>query len=326
MKRFSLEWAVRSLALTLLLSCSSVPDEKATDIQVRSDKKIASDRFEIEFVFVEGSCFEMGCIDGDETCDQNAKPAHSVCVDSYWMAATEVTNRQFQEFVKAYKKDKTKNRRANIEIESEGKISSSPTIPLRRKDIHEIPLDLLDHPATNVSWFAAKALANWLSTRSGFAVRLPTEAEWEHACRSGRQTNLFGTQDGQWSYDIANYTSNDNYYNWIKTFPVGSFPSNHFGLFDLSGNVWEWCEDWYDDFFYAASSEKSPIQNQNGEYRVVRGGAYDSVAQGLRCTTRNRRWPDMKSSDVGIRLVISPTNTVEDYNVAGTSLIIRVKP
>ena len=170
MKAYRLKWAARVLFLIPLFSCSSVPGEKAADIQARSDSEIASHRFEIEFVFVEGRCFEMGCIGGDESCDQNAKPVHSVCVDSYWMAVTEITNRQFQQFVKAYKKDHTKTRGARIEIETEGKISSSPTIPLRRKDIHEIPLDLQEHPATNVSWFAAKALANWLSTKTGFSV------------------------------------------------------------------------------------------------------------------------------------------------------------
>ncbi len=312
--------------LIAFISCSSAPGEKVTATPIKSDRKAPCDLFEMEFVFVEGSCFEMGCDIGDGLCDQNAKPAHRVCVDNYWMATREITNRQFQAFVKAYKNSIRTSEKRFVEMESEGKISSSPTLPLRRKDIQDIPLDLLEHPVTNVSWFAAKALATWLSSRTGFPVRLPTEAEWEHACRSGSDGNAFGTNDGQWSFNIANYTSQDNYYNQLKTFPVASFPPNQLGIYDLSGNVWEWCEDWYDQFFYNNSSAVSPVQTQEGEYRVVRGGAYDSVAEGLRCATRNRRWPDMKSSDVGIRLVIAPTTPIEDYEAAETSLVIKVKP
>ena len=115
-------------------------------------------------------------------------------------------------------------------------------------------------------------------------------------------------------------------YHYIKSFPVASFPPNAFGIYDLSGNVYEWCEDWFDNTYYNRSPTQSPLQTAESDYKVVRGGAHASVAYGLKCTTRHGFWPDVKSSDTGIRLVVIPDiNQLPMEMANGTDLILRIE-
>jgi len=100
-------------------------------------------------------------------------------------------------------------------------------------------------PVINVSWNDAKAFAKWLSRKTGRTFRLPTEAEWEYACRSGGKKVKYATSTGRLSHDLANYDGTGGRDRWKYISPVGSFAPNSLGLYDMSGNVWEWCEDWY---------------------------------------------------------------------------------
>ena len=261
----------------------------------------------LEFVYIAGGYFDMGCGLSVDECSQGSDPRHEVYVDGFWMGRYEVTIEQFMRFLDTVK-DSDLEERLHISLEGEGVFKKGyfgRTVIHSYSDLKK--MNMTNHPVSNVSWFGAKALASWLKRKLGYNFRLPTEAEWEYACRGGHSYFEFGTATGIWSTsNTANYTSEKNIYHNVQSFPVGSFPPNPLGLYDLSGNVWEWCEDWFDESFYTYSPVQNPYNSKEGTYRVIRGGAYDSVKKGLRCSFRNKHWPDFRSRNVGFRLVIAP--------------------
>ena len=132
-------------------------------------------------------------------------------------------------------------------------------------------------PIMKVSWFDATTYAQWLNDITGEDFRLPTEAEWEYACRAGTKTDYsFGEKITK---EQANFDRSNN-----RTMPVGSYQPNPFGLYEMHGNVWEWCADWYDR--YPTGKVKDPMGPDNGKYRVLRGGSWFVNAGLTRSTSR----------------------------------------
>ena len=193
-----------------------------------------------------------------------------------------------------------------------------------------------NHPMTEVSWYGAVAYANWRSAMQGRPLaydlstwtcnwgggyRLPTEAEWEKAARGGAAGHRFPWSD----VDIVDFTR-ANYYSSGTAFydkatvrgydpafstsgypftgPVGSFAGNGYGLYDMAGNVWEWCNDWYDGAYYATSPDNNPSGPATGDNRVLRGGSWGSVALNLRCAYRANSLPTYRGMLNGFRLVL----------------------
>ncbi len=174
-----------------------------------------------------------------------------------------------------------------------------------------------DHPVVNVTWNDAVALAQWLSQHEGVTYRLPTEAEWEYACRAGTQTRYATGDAPDALISSANVFDADAAVNWQRwqsfaltaqdgyafTAPVGSFAPNAFGLHDMHGNVWEWVSDWHADDYYAHSPTADPQGPSTGAVKVRRGGSWHTWPFYARCAFRNWNTPQTRYTLVGMRLV-----------------------
>ena len=174
-----------------------------------------------------------------------------------------------------------------------------------------------DEPVVNVSWNDAVAMAQWLSAQEGRHYRLPTEAEWEYACRAGSDTTFPNGDDAAGLSAIANTFDADAAVNWPRwqpyalsahdgypfTAPVGRFAPNAFGVYDMLGNVWEWVSDWYGADTYRNSLPADPQGPPSGSRYVRRGGAWHSWSLYARCGFRNWNPPESRYTLLGIRLL-----------------------
>jgi len=164
-------------------------------------------------------------------------------------------------------------------------------------------------PIENVNWYEASRFLKKLSDKTGLKFRLPTEAEWEYACRAGTTTafNTGTTIDS----DFANYEATTPYANGIigkdlkRTNKVGSYAPNAFGLYDMHGNVWEWCSDFYDNEYYKITPTLDPTGPQvNDGDKVIRGGAWNERPNKCRSADRNNRMPKANQPIIGFRVVM----------------------
>jgi len=175
------------------------------------------------------------------------------------------------------------------------------------------------NPVENVSWDDAVEFCKKLSARTGKTVRLPTEAQWEYACRAGTIT-AFHTGDalkpGQANADFTQPSNPgvlDRIMAWLgmssakktlQTTPAGSFSPNGLGLYDMHGNIWEWCSDWYGEDYYANSPKTDPQGPDSGSYRVLRGGSWSLSPQFCRSALRTRYTPDFRIYYIGFRVAV----------------------
>lgn len=182
-----------------------------------------------------------------------------------------------------------------------------------------------DHPVVNVTWNDAQALARWLTRTEGHRYRLPTEAEWEYACRAGTRTRYPHGDDPEGLLKNANTFDQDAAPRWERwrqhalrgsdghafTAPVGSYAPNAFGLQDMLGNAWEWVADWHGDTYYADSPVVDPQGPADGSVRVRRGGSWHTWSFYARCGYRNWNSPQTRYTLVGMRLLreIAPPAT-----------------
>jgi formylglycine-generating enzyme required for sulfatase activity len=174
-----------------------------------------------------------------------------------------------------------------------------------------------DHPVTEVSWNDGKAFCEWMSKAGTAKVSLPSEAQWEYACRAGSKGRFFWgeeeTKAGQYA-NVADKTGKAKFSNWtifdtddgyVFTSPVGKFRANDFGLYDMTGNVWEWCEDTYGDYDKAPTDGTSARNDANDASRVLRGGSWDVNPQDARSACRYRGRPDDRNFLAGFRVVVA---------------------
>lgn len=279
---------------------------------VRREQRLK--KFTAQFVAVEGGVFNMGDSSGDGSVDE--KPTHKVKLTNFKISAYEITNQQYCDFlnaddsakVKAYKWLDFSNRYNQIR-ENGGRFV---VFDKARKD----------DPVATVSWFGAAAFCNYLSKRNGYkpfynvndwsydfsakGFRLPTEAEWEYAARGGTKSKSY-RYSGSDSIDVvAWYDKNSN--SMIHT--VGKKQPNELGLYDMSGNVHEWCQDWYGREYYEACRTQGVVENPKGSetgfHRVMRGGRWDGPARYCRSTFRPYNFPSYRSYGTGFRLVFVP--------------------
>jgi formylglycine-generating enzyme required for sulfatase activity len=246
-------------------------------------------------VFIPVQTFLMGS--AQEQGEDPERPRHRVSLDAFWADAREVTNTDFKQFIDAtgYVTDAEKNGKGWVwrdgwdEIEgADWRHPNGPTTDIKTR---------MDHPVVQVSWNDARAYCIWAGKR------LPTEAEWECACRAGTLTQ-YSTGDTI-SHDQANYFGTGGRDRWDGTAPVGSFAPNAFDLFDMHGNVWEWCGDCYDVEYYEQSPERNPVNTNDCKLRVMRGGAWDYCPLGMRSAYRAGDFPYSASDSRGFRCVKS---------------------
>jgi formylglycine-generating enzyme len=250
-------------------------------------------------VFIPGGTFQMGSQNGKS----DEKPVHTVTLSSFSMSKYELTVAEFEQFVSAtgYQTDAEKQGWSHSTFEQKQGLNW-------RFDATGYPraASEYNHPVMHVSWNDAVAYCQWKSKQTGKNYRLPTEAEWEYAAGGGNpeshsRTLWAGTSDEGQLRQFANYDGRENLDTYFYTAPVGSLKPNALGLYDMSGNVDEWCSDWYG--FYVANAQTNPTGATSGTFRVLRGGYWNHGPQLCRITFRCSTKSDARSLHTGFRLV-----------------------
>ena len=226
---------------------------------------ITANGVSFKMIRVEGGTFQMGATSeqGSDAYDDE-KPAHSVTLSSYYIGETEVTQELWQAVM-----------------------GSNPS-----------SFKGTNRPVEQVSWDDCQTFISKLDSITGKNFRLPTEAEWEYAARGGNKSRGYKYSGSNSVGDVAWYTDNSG----SETHPVKSKSPNELGIYDMSGNVWEWCQDWYGS--YESSSQTNPTGPSSGSSRVIRGGGWSNHARGCRVSFRSYSTPDFRSSYLGLRLVL----------------------
>jgi formylglycine-generating enzyme required for sulfatase activity len=277
-----------SLALLLLplLTLSAYAESRKPDDSLLKDTIAGT-----EFVTVPAGCFQMGNNFGDAY--HIEMPVHDVCVSEFSIGKFDVTRGAFRKFIDdtGYRTEAEKGDGCYV---YDGKSwRKDPAANWRSPGFSQDD----DHPVVCVSWNDSVAYAQWLSRKNNRNYRLPTEAEWEYAARSGGKREKFAGSDDIDA--VAWYSGNSG----NRTHPVGQKRANGLGLYDMSGNVWQWTADWYDENYYRESPRSNPGGPLSGSKRVFRGGSWFYDPRGVRASYRDFYVPGYRSSYLGFRLV-----------------------
>ncbi len=274
---------------------------------------------------VTNGTFTMGSTvgHGDE------EPVHQVTITyDVFIGKREVTVAEFREFVEAVGYVTRAERGSGAYVYADGSWGKKADATWQNPYFEVAD----DHPVVCVSWYDAVAYCNWLSKREGLRAayrvlgdvvewdtsangyRLPTEAEWEFSARGGTASRGYaysGAGDAGRLSESANFADKNTSYGWSDksqddgyphAAPVETYRANELGLHDMSGNVWEWCWDWYGSDYYAKSAANDPTGPTSGVFRVLRGGSWDSYAYSLRVAHRSGDAPSDSFYDVGFRV------------------------
>ncbi|MCC5945722.1 MAG: SUMF1/EgtB/PvdO family nonheme iron enzyme [Bernardetiaceae bacterium] len=254
-----------------------------------SENNITIDANGVSFtmIFVEGGSFTMGCTpEQSSDCNDREEPAHKVTVSDYYIAETEVTQKLWQA------------------------VMGSDPAELYNKGCDDCPVE-------NVSWNDCKAFIENLNGLTGKTFRLPTEAEWEFAARGGNKSKGYKYAGSDNIDKVAWYWKNSGdkllsgEWDWNKakvnncnTKPVAQKKPNELGIYDMSGNVWEWCQDLYGS--YTSDSKRNPTGAGSGSNRVNRGGGWISNSMPTRVSNRSYLTPTDRDYHLGFRLCVLP--------------------
>lgn len=267
------------------------------EVSVKTDNEYLA-----QMVFVKGGTYEMGCTAEQINCEDDELPKHKVKLGDFYIGKYELTVAQFKSFIDEtnYKTDADRGNETYIKVDDEWKRTNGVNWTY---DSHgnKRPLSEYNYPVVHVSWNDAKEFCKWLSKKTGRNYRLPTEAEWEYAARGGASSLGYRYAGSNNIDEVAWYKENSE----DRTHPGGQKKGNELGVFDMSGNVWEWCEDWSggDYYFYPIFNPKGP---ENGNLRVDRGGSYSFEPKYCRVSLRDSGSPDSGYYSMGIRIVLEP--------------------
>lgn len=284
----------------LRLACSTEEIEHHRDNTDVNNQKHVLEKLVDDMVKVEGGTFMMGATSeqGSEARDDE-KPAHQVTLSYYYIGKYEVTQ-QLWEYVMKYSGTCADGTTMSAYASGVWLGSYPPSSSFGVGDYY---------PAYNVSWEdIVNIFIPRLNKITGRTFRLPTEAEWEYAARGGNKSKGYKYSGSNTIGDVAWY-----YKNSPTIHEVGTKTPNELGLYDMTGNVWEWCSDWYGSSYYSLSPSTNPIGPASGSYRVARGGGWNSYAQGCRVSNRYYYYygysrdycdPDDRHGNLGFRLVM----------------------
>jgi formylglycine-generating enzyme required for sulfatase activity len=282
--RLSWAWPIFALFVSALaLSCAAPGAAQSGDEIINS--------LGMKFVLIPGGNFQMGS-PASEGFRSDDESSHSVQLRPYYLGIFEVTQKEFESV-----------------METNPSFFAMTGVGRNKVRPKEAPM----HPVDSVTWNEAAAFCTKLSARTAekvrkFSYRLPTEAEWEFACRAGTSSSLYYGEDV--SADVANFNGfaplgKGVAMSFIRsTWMVGAYKANAFGLYDMHGNVAEWCADWYDADYYRKSPKVNPTGPEQGEERVFRGGGWANTARACRSAARHHLPPDHSSYNIGFRLVL----------------------
>lgn len=258
--------------------------------QVEQSLVILPGEVPLSLVRIPQGQFWMGAQKEEEGALDREYPRHQVSVPSFWMGQYPVTQQQWQAIAGLSK--------VKVDLDPDCSNFTGKTLPMEQ-----------------VSWYQAAEFCERLSRHSGQDYRLPTEAEWEYACRASTETPFYcgetittdqANYDGDYTYGKG---PKGQYRN--KTTAVGSFAANALGLYDMHGNVWEWCLDyWHEDYKNAPTDGTAWLDKNDNDYRVLRGGSWDGNPWRCRSATRDRNEPDDQNDLVGFRVVCVSASTL----------------
>jgi formylglycine-generating enzyme required for sulfatase activity len=256
----------------------------------------------MEFVYIRPGAFAMGGRSDPQHDYQGVeKPRHTVTITrGFHIGKHEVTRGQFAAFVDATGYETGARREGSAwACQPDGTWKSTRGVDWRNpKSFRQDDT----HPVVAVSWNDAKAFCDWVARKTGREVRLPTEAEWEYACRAGTT--------GSWACGDASLLGKSAWYylnSGMRTHPVGQKEPNAWGVYDVHGNVWEWVADRYDPTYYASSPVKDPAGPAKGTDRVLRGGSWSDSSYKCRSAYRYRCHPAYCGTLWGFRAAVSST-------------------
>ncbi len=257
-----------------------------------------------EMVFVKGGTFQIGSKDSDAY--NNEQPIHLVTVNDFFIGKYEVTNEQFCDFLNDYGSYQVKSG-----TYTGYNIIYTDSMGIQKIGNKWIPANgYAKNPVISVTWYGANEYCKWLSRKTGHTYRLPTEAEWEYAAGGGQNSPLSKGAGGIINLQKWSGTCNENNlgnYAWYwdnsggGTHPVGTKLPNELGIYDMSGNVWEWCNDWYGE--YSSYSQTNPQGPSSGSNRVIRGASWNNDAYCCRVAYRDYMDPCLVNDNLGFRVV-----------------------
>lgn len=259
----------------------------------------------MKLAYIPAGTFEMGS-PGNEAGREPQERRHEVeLTRAFYLGVHQVTVGQFRKFVDAteYRTEGERDSKGGWGVNEKRSLEKDERFIWSSPGFKQTD----DHPVVLLSWNDAQAYCQWLSQTENRTYRLPTEAEWEYACRAGTRTAYSFGDDPRALVDHGNVGGSEDGFRY--TAPVGQFKPNRYGLYDMHGNVWEWCSDWYDPKGYARAKETDPRGSTSAEARVHRGAGWSSSATRGRSAARIGRNPSTyRGSYLGFRVVLERTD------------------
>jgi formylglycine-generating enzyme len=301
-----------------------VPRNERTSREERTHPQLLTNSIGMKLVLIPAGEFDMGTVDTNvqilarfpnaewESTDDERSQHRVRITQPFYLGRYEVTIGQFRQFVQAenYRTEAEKDGKGGYGLRRDGIGEQKPQYNWKSTGFPQSD----DHSVVNVSWNDATEFCQWLSRKEGQTYRLPTEAQWEYACRAGTKklyhhgddpealATVGNTADGTVKSQFPGFTTINTRDGYVTTAPVGRFTPNPFGLYDMHGNVYEWCADWYDKDCYARSPVDDPSGVPTGQYRVIRSSGWSFQPLNWRSADRFGSSPQSRGYHGGFRV------------------------